>query len=360
MAMPKTIIDFNKIPWVYKKLPAAALAVLLLIIGVGVQARAEGLGKSNKSEKTTVQATALLWKDPTNIRVRDLRYGQGGERHSPHTTVFRFVKEDLSGSNPKFIVTDQSGVKWKIKLGAEAKPEVAASRLVWAVGYFTPEDYYLPELQVTGMPAQRKQYVAADGTMRAARLQRMDKSENKSGNWPWKGSAFDGSRELNGLRVLMALINNWDLKDANNKIVEKKIEGSIDRPKQEVYSVSDLGASFGPTGIVLGKSRSRGNLAAYRSSKFVTKVTPSYVDFATPSRATWLEAFNPPKYFMRLHLRSVGRHIPRSDAKWLATILARLSPEQIRDAFRAAGYSPEEVEGYAKIVERRIYVLSDI
>src|ERR1700676_3479001 len=132
-----------------------------------------------------------------------------------------------------------------------------------------------------------------------------------------RAGAFDGSRELNGLRVLMALINNWDLKDVNNKIVEKRIHGSIDSPKQEVYFVSDLGASFGPTGIVLGKSRSRGNLAAYRSSKFVTRVTPSYVDFATPSRATWLEAFNPPKYFMRLHLRSNGSHIPRLDAKWL-------------------------------------------
>ncbi len=61
--------------------------------------------------------------------------------------VFKFVKEDLCGTNPKFIVADQSGVKWKIKLGAEAKPEVAAPRLVWAAGYFTPEDYYLPLLR---------------------------------------------------------------------------------------------------------------------------------------------------------------------------------------------------------------------
>jgi hypothetical protein len=234
MAKLKIIIDGTKTPYFCNKLPASALAVFLLTIGVGVQGRAEGLGKLKKSEKTAVQVPALIWKDPTNISVRNLRYGQGGERHSPHTTVFRFVKEDLSGTNPKFIVTDQSGVKWKIKLGAEAKPEVAASRLVWAVGYFTPEDYYLPELQVTGMPTQLhrgKQFVAADGTMRSARLQRMDTSEDKSGNWAWKGSVFDGSRELNGLRALMALINNWDLKDVNNKIVEKRIQDSIDSPK---------------------------------------------------------------------------------------------------------------------------------
>ena len=73
----------------------------------------------------------------------------------------------------------------------------------------------------------------------------MNKREDKSGNWPWKGSAFDGSRVLSGLRVRMALMNNWDLKDINNKIAHKKIASS-DRPKQEVYFVSDLGPSSRP------------------------------------------------------------------------------------------------------------------
>jgi hypothetical protein len=43
----------------------------------------------------------------------------------------------------------------------------------------------------------------------------------------------------------MALMNNWDLKDINNKIAHKKIASS-DRPKQEVYFVSDLGPSSRP------------------------------------------------------------------------------------------------------------------
>ena len=34
--------------------------------------------------------------------------------------------------------------------------------------------------------------------------------------------------------------------------------------------------------------------------------------------------------------------------------MARLSPEQIRDAFRAGGYSSPEVEGFAQALERRI------
>ena len=53
---------------------------------------------------------------------------------------------------------------------------------------------------------------------------------------------FTGTRELNGLRVMMALINNWDLKDENNAIYREK------PVRDQIYEVSDLGASFGTTG----------------------------------------------------------------------------------------------------------------
>ena len=36
-------------------------------------------------------------------------------------------------------------MKWRVKLGVEARPETVASRLVWAVGYYANEDYFLPE-----------------------------------------------------------------------------------------------------------------------------------------------------------------------------------------------------------------------
>ena len=60
------------------------------------------------------------------------------------------------------------------------------------------------------------------------------------------------------------------------------------------------------------------------------------------------------------HLEWIGKRIPRGDARWLGELLARLSPEQIRDAFRAAGYSPEEIEGFSKIVEGRIAQLREL
>ncbi len=50
----------------------------------------------------------------------------------------------------------------------------------------------------------------------------------------------------------------------------------------------------------------------------------------------------------------------RADARWLGERLARLSEEQIRDCFRAAGYTQEEVEGYTREVEKRIAALNSL
>ena len=68
--------------------------------------------------------------------------GEGGKAHEPHQP-FQFEKEDLDGSNPKFVVRDRDGVKWKVKLGLEARPETIATRLVWAAGYYVTEDYFV-------------------------------------------------------------------------------------------------------------------------------------------------------------------------------------------------------------------------
>jgi hypothetical protein len=38
----------------------------------------------------------------------------------------------------------------------------------------------------------------------------------------------------------------------------------------------------------------------------------------------------------------------------MGTVLSRLSDQQIRDAFRASGFSADEVEGFAGVVKERI------
>jgi hypothetical protein len=150
---------------------------------------------------------------------------------------------------------------------------------------------------------------------------------------------------------MMALIDNWDLKDENNSIYRYKDEHPI-------YAVSDLGASFGTTGNA--GANGKGNLQAYIHSQFITRVAPGYVNFKTPSRPVLIHVFDLPAYIRRVRLESIGKHIPLSDARWIGQMLARLSSLQIEAAFRAAGYGSEDVKAFAGVVETRIAALNKL
>lgn len=299
-----------------------------------------------------------LWRQPQNIRSENLFYGPGGKEHQPHGP-FTFVKEDLDGTNPKYNVRDEDGVKWKIKLGAEARPETVASRFVWAVGYHADEDYFLPEVRVSGLPARvhrGRKLIGAGGVMHNVRLKR-EEGEKKEDIWRWRDNPFVGTRELDGLRVMMAVINNWDLKDANNAIREEKRK---DDGEKRVYEVSDLGASFGAAGRGLSHTKSKGNLRSYSASKFIKKERPEFVDFNVPSRPALLVLFSPHEFFSRMGMRWIGRDIPRRNARWVGDMLAELSHEQIRDAFRSAGYEGEELDGFTSDFEQRVEELKKL
>jgi hypothetical protein len=185
------------------------------------------------------------------------------------------------------------------------------------------------------------------------------KGEKKIGVWHWRNDPFAGTREWNGLRVLMALINNWDLKDENNAIYEVK-PGRDSDERQHVYMVSDLGASFGDVRLTRDRKFSKGNLTLYQESKFIDRMDSTYVDFETPHRPAAVVLVNPHEYFSRVRIDWIGKHVPRADAHWMGEVLAQLSPSQIRDAFRAAGYSPQVVEGFAAVVESRIAELKKL
>jgi len=51
--------------------------------------------------------------------------------------------------------------------------------------------------------------------------------------------------------------------------------------------------------------------------------------------------------------------ITLADARWLSDLLKRLSDEQIKDAFRAANYSAEEVDQLAGAFKDRINQLAN-
>jgi len=328
---------------------------LTLVIALTALSLAGGGKAKTKVENSTTTPPRALWRAPSDIASRDLYYGPGGREHEPRGTM-TFEKEDMDGTNPKFIVRDAGGVKWTVKLGNEARPETVASRLVWAAGYFANEDYFVADLRVEGMPSHLRRgskFATLEGA-RNARLKRHESGMEKAGEWSWRDDPFTDSREWNGLRALMALMNNWDLKDVNNVILQDKKTG------EQIYMISDLGASFGAPAHIFPNRRSKDDLEKYEKSRFIRRENARFVDFSNPGRPAlvYMPAF--PSYIRRVRMEWLGKHVPRADAKWMGELLGGLSKAQIRDAFRAAGYSPNEIDQFASVVEARIAALRDL
>ena len=273
----------------------------------------------------------VLWRDPGAIAALDFYDGQGGKDGQP-AAPFKLESEDMHGTNPKFDARDAKGTKWRVKLGDEARPEVVASRLLWAVGYFVNDDYVLASARVEGLHLERGEKLVKDGEIEEARFEKKPDQQKKIGIWRWRENPFLGTREFNGLRVMMAVMNNWDLKDVNNAVYSDK---SSDR---DIFLTSDIGATFGTNGMSWTKDRSKGDVNTFKKSKFTTHQDDRVVDFGTPAPPVLLMAANAKQYQMRRDLEWIGQEIPISDARWIGSLLKQLSHQQLVDAFRAGSF----------------------
>jgi hypothetical protein len=282
-------------------------------------------GKKSNGNKEAIpklgSAPAVLWREPTDIKSRDLFYGQGGQDHMPNGKL-SFIEEKFNGVNPKFDVHDESGIRWGVKMGNEARPETAATRLIWAVGYFTNEDYYLPELKISGnMPLTRGQNLIKNNKIEGVRLKRHNKGEHQIADWSWDKNPFVGTKELDGLKIMMEIICNTDLKTVQQHVYD--VNGVEQR-----YVAADVGASFGKAGVTI--FRTKGKLTDYQALPLIKNAGPEYIDF-------WR-----------------FKHIPRANANWIGGYLAQLSDQQLRDAFRAGGFSDAEIDGFSRKVRDKI------
>ena len=155
---------FRKNRWLF------ILASMIIVVAVSLEGVSTSKFKKRKRQHSN-KHSAVLWRNPENIRNRDLYYGPGSKALAP-VPPFRFVKEVKEGSAPKFEVADARGVKWRVKLGPEAQAETAASRLVWAVGYNAEESYYLARARIEGLRnlSRGQNYVDGD-SVRGARFE---------------------------------------------------------------------------------------------------------------------------------------------------------------------------------------------
>ncbi|HKC65483.1 MAG TPA: hypothetical protein VKB86_17710 [Pyrinomonadaceae bacterium] len=321
-----------------------ALVVIIFLSAILSSAFAQSKQEEGDSKLT---GTPVLWKAPVDLPSRDLFLGPGGEEMKPDLSRVIFESDETGGYSVKWNVKDGSGKKWVAKLGKESQAETAAVRLLWAVGYMTEVNYLVPCLHVEGAPKPRKKVQRCEGDGFAnVRLKSRPKEFKKAGNWSWKQNPFVGTKEFEGLVVMMALLNNWDLKEENNKIFYVPTAGD-DGAGELRYMVTDLGASFGQVKInapIFWRIfRNRNDPKDYSKDSLIDSVKHGRVFFSYTGKQD--ELFD---------------DIKVEDARWIASLLSKLSDRQIGDAFRAANYMPEEVRLLTDSVRSRINELAEI
>jgi hypothetical protein len=324
---------------------AAWLSLLSLVPFVFAQdqrsRRAEGdrVGLNDNRAGSGIIGEAVLWREPGDIASRDLLLGPGGEEKKPNLSNLTFISANQEGYSVKYHVRDGNGRKWVVKVGNEARPETTAIRLLWAVGYATEINYLVPCVHIAGAPKPRKDVPRCEGDGFAdARFEERGDSVKRGEPWDWKSNPFYGKRELNGLLVMMALLNNWDLKTANNVVLQTT---NADGVTEQRYVISDLGATFGKTGGAIAHSRNEPE--KYVKTKFIEGEKSGRVRFAYSGKESGL--FD---------------GISVADAKWIGSLLSQLSDKQLEDAFRAADFTPEETQMLVVQVKDRISQLVNL
>jgi len=295
---------------------ACGLAVFVLLF-----AGPNAFGQSKKWE--VKRTNAVMWT-PVDVDRQDTLNGPLGNEGAPDVSRVTFIRRESGGSKLKYRIRDANGKVWVAKIHeGESRAEVAANRLLSGIGYKTETVYFVPRITIPGK-----------GTFSNVRLEARPENVERKGRWKWNKNPFSGTNELQGLKLMMAFLANWDMKDSNNVILR---ENGVD-----YYVVSDVGTAFGRTGKVgfpllnmIG--RSRNNPADYSKVKFVkgTRKGRIRVEFNGKNRGQM-------------------KNITVSQARWLTSKLSQLSDEQIRDAFRAAHYTPSQVEALTQAVKRRI------
>jgi hypothetical protein len=297
-----------------------------------------------------VEPRKLLWQDPQPIETRDIVNGTGGPELVP-APPFSFQEEDHSGTQPKIKVKDAKGRDWAVKFGAEALPECFASRLAWMVGYLVEPTYCLVDAHVSGVrdPGRAKKYVREDGTLSRGRFEIRSKEPEflPLMDWGWRNNPFLGTRELQGLKIMILLVSNWDNKDERNRYGDGSNNGVFEvheKPPALLYEVIDWGASLGRWGNVATRSKCDCKGYTEQHAHFIEGVKKGIVHWGYHGK----------------HSEDAKQDITVDDVRWLMKYLGKITDEQLKAGLVASAATPEETECFQREIRARIEQLRSI
>jgi hypothetical protein len=270
---------------------------------------------------------AELWEEPKDLAGSDLFYGRWGKDLAPNPkATYTFVSAKTVGVSPGFSVTDEAGTEWSVKQGLEVKVEVVTSRILSAIGYHQPPVYFVPQWMLHRGPFSIQQ---PEGRFRPKHTVLKD-----VGDWSWQVNPFIGTRPYNGLRVLMLLLNQSDLKNSNNTLYDVRESSEVETAAHQWYVVRDIGTGLGETGRLDPR---RNDPALFERITFINSVKNGDVQFNYHGRH-----------------QELADHISPQDVRWMCDLLAQLRLEQWHDAFRSAGYDTVNADRFIARIRAKI------
>jgi hypothetical protein len=331
---------------IQKALLRSTVAIIATLALTIPSASATQKKKKGSAPIPSNEIVTIVWQDPGAVEKLDFVGGPGGRRMVP-APPFTFLEESTSGTNPKIKVKDAQGTTWHVKWGSEVNAEVFATRLAWAAGYFVDPSYFVARGKIIGAQGLKraKKYVNADGSFTDARFERREDKKAKvyddKKGWMWEQNPLTGTRELNGLKIVMMLTSNWDNKDvrdvsrgSNTAILEIQRNNRTERR----YMVTDWGGSMGKWGGVMSREKWDAKGYEKQTQDFIKGVERGFVEFGYSGQ----------------HSGDFKQGIRVSDVKWLNGYIGRITDQQLRDGLRASGATPEEVEILTRSIRIRI------
>lgn len=291
----------------HSRVPLAVSIAVLLIAPVASSCGSQSVNATPAAQPSAAQL-AQLWVRPEPGR--DLFYGVGGRRLAPDPKAkYTVIEIKRGGYSRGYTLEGPDDREWSAKFPPEAGTEVIASRLHWGIGYHQPPIYLLRDWTATKATSPNPQL--------PARFREKDPDLNgldAGDSWSYYENPFVGTRQMNGLLVLQAMLGNSDLKETQNVVytLKKEAEGAT-----RWYVARDLGHTFGRTGVL---DAPRGDIEVFENTPFILGVENGRVKFEWRGRH-----------------RELVSNIRPADVRWICEQLDRLTDEQWRDAFRAGG-----------------------
>jgi len=233
---------------------------------------------SHRESREALIRRAIVWM-PTDVAGKDLRRGpDAANGFAPGELVAcEYVNQPMSGRSPKFACRIGTGDIVKVKFGGsngEVYGEVAATRLLWALGF--PADRMYPvKIVCHGCPGWVAGVQRSDGNrlIDPATIERKYPGhEITEGGIGWSWSELDEvSEEAGGaprahrdaLKLLAVMLQHTDNKPAQQRLVCLDKHDDRNDCVRPLMMINDLGLTFGRASRTNANLTSSANLEGW-------------------------------------------------------------------------------------------------